>query len=82
MLRNSPFCYFVSFSVVLVTPFINNANFSRDLSIFIIFHFSLFETINVAVRGAKSKGRHDPIIFLLIPTSAADSAAVNPNCIK
>ena len=82
MLRNSPFCCFVSFSVVLVTPFINNANFSRDLSIFIIFHFSLFETINVAVRGAKSNGRHDPIIFLLIPKSAADSAAVNPNCIK
>ena len=39
----------------------------------------LFEFINVVIREAKSKGRHDPNIFLRIDASVADAAAVNRN---
>ena len=39
--RHPAFCYFVSFSMVGVTPFINKLETSRDLTIFLIniFHF-------------------------------------------
>ena len=45
---------------------------------------SSFEIIKVVLLcgGAKSKGRPDPKIFLCIPASAADTAAVNPKGIK
>ena len=41
-----------------------------------------FEVINVVIRKAKSKGRPDQNIFSGIASFVADSAAVNPNCIK
>ena len=44
---------------------------------------SLFEIMRVVMCEAKSKGRPDPNIFLLIVASvAAAAAAVNPNGIK
>ena len=44
---------------------------------------SSFDIISVVVCEAESKGRlPDPKIFLCIPTSAADAAAVNPKGIK
>ena len=47
---------------------------------------SSFETINVVLSGAKSKGWPDPNIFLWIAGSvtaaAATAAAVNSKCIK
>ena len=39
MLRNSPFCAFPSFSIVLLMPFINKTHSSRDLTIFMISSF-------------------------------------------
>ena len=41
-----------------------------------------FEIIKVVVREAEDEGRPDPKIFLCIPASAADAAAVNPKGIK
>ena len=43
---------------------------------------SLFEIMRVVMCEAKSKGRPDPNIFLLIVASVAAAAAVNPNGIK
>ena len=44
---------------------------------------SSFDNISVAVCKAESKGRlPDPKIFLYIPASAADAAAVNPKGIE
>ena len=43
---------------------------------------SLFEIMRVVMCEAKSKGRPDPNIFLLIVASVAPAAAVNPNGIK
>ena len=34
--RNPPFCSFASFSIVSLTPFINNPDSSRDLTTFMI----------------------------------------------
>ena len=47
---------------------------SRDLTIFIISSISSFDVISVAVPG--------PEIFLCIPASTADAAAVNHDGIK
>ena len=55
MLRNSPFCAFPSFSIVLLMPFINKPHSSRDLTIFMISSISSFKTVNAAC-FAKLKG--------------------------
>ena len=34
--KNPPFCYFASFLIVSLTPFTNNPDSSRDLTVFII----------------------------------------------
>ena len=54
--RNPPFCYFASFLIVLLAPFINKPDASKSLAIFIISFISLFENINVVIP--------DPNIFL------------------
>ena len=56
MLRNSPFCAFPSFSIVLLMPFVNKPYSSRDLTIFMISSISSFKIINV-VCFAKSTER-------------------------
>ena len=58
-----------------MTPFNNNPESSRDLTILIMSSISLFDIINVVVFP-------DPKIFLCIPASAADAAAVNCKGIK
>ena len=70
ILKNPPFCYFISFSIVLVTPFNRTLESSRACTIFIISFISSFEIIKVVFP--------DPNTFLCIPASAADAAAVNP----
>ena len=58
-----------------MTPFNNKAEFSRDLTIFIMSSISSFDIVSVVVP--------EPKIFLGIPASAAaDAAAVNPNGIE
>ena len=52
---------------------------SGDLTILILSSISLFEIISVIDEGSLCP---DPNIFLYIPASAADSAAVNPRGIK
>ena len=74
ILKNPPFCSFVSFSIVLVTSFNKILESSRACTIFIISFNSSFEIINVVFP--------DPNIFVCIPASAADAAAVNPKGIK
>ena len=74
ILQNPPFCSFVSFSIVLVTPFNKTLESSRACTIFIISFISSFEIIKVVFP--------DPCIFLCIPASAADADAVNPNGIN
>ena len=60
---------------VLLTPFINKPDSSKDLTIFIISFRSSFNVINVVTP--------DPNFFLLIAASVSDAAAaVNPNGIK
>ena len=80
--RNPPFCSFVSFSIVSLVLFISKPKSSRDLTIFNIFYYSSFEIVNVIAHCANSKVRPELRIFLLIPASAADATAVNPNGIK
>ena len=69
MLRNTTFCSFSSILIVLLTPFINKPDSSKDLAIYMISFISLFEIIN-DVCCAKSEE--------CIP----DAAAGNPNGIK
>ena len=57
-----------------MTPFNNNPESSRDFTISIRSSISLFDIINVVFP--------DPNIFLCIPASAADAAAVNPKGIN
>ena len=47
ILRNPPFCYFVLFLVISLTPFINKSDSSSDLTIFMISLISSFEIISV-----------------------------------
>ena len=61
----------------------------KDLTIFMISFISSFETINVVISEAKSKGWPDLNIFLWIAGSVTDAAAaaaaaaaVNSKCIK
>ena len=73
MLKNPPFCSFASFSIVLMTPFINEPESSSNSSIFMIASISLFKIINVIL---------DPEILPRIAASVTNAAAVNPNCIR
>ena len=70
----TPFCSFPSFWTVSVIPFNNKPESSSDFTIVIISSISLFKIISVVFP--------DPKIFLCIPASAADAAAVNPKGIK
>ena len=63
-----------SFLIVLLTPFINNPDSSRDLTIFIISFISSLESINVV--------KPDLNIFLWIAAFVTAAAAVNPHGIK
>ena len=58
-----------------MTPFNNNPESSRDLTILIRSSISLFDIISIVVF-------HDPNIFLCIPGSAAHAGAVNPKGIN
>ena len=58
-----------------MTPFNNNPESSRDFTISIRSSISLFDIVSVVLLP-------DPNIFLCIPASAADAAAVNPNGIN
>ena len=71
ILKNPPFCSFVSFSIVLVTPFNKILESSRAYTIFIISFISSSEIIKVVFP--------DPNIFLCIPASAADAADILAN---
>ena len=62
--RNPPFCYFASFSIASLIPFIIYLDFSSDLTIFIISSIPFFEIINAVV--------HDP-------WSVANISGVNSN---
>ena len=69
ILRNPSFCYFISFLTDSVIPFNNKPEPSSDFTILIRSSMSLFNIISVVLP--------DPNIFLFIPSSAADAAAVN-----
>ena len=66
--RNLSFCYFVSFLIVLVTPFNKILEPSRAWAIFKMLFIPLFESIKIVVP--------EPCIFCWIP------AAVIPNEVK
>ena len=72
--RNPTFCSLASFWIISLTPFNNEPESSKDLTILIMPSISSFDIISVAVP--------DPKIFLCIPASVADAAVVNPNKIK
>ena len=74
LLKNPPFCYFTSFWTDSVTPFNNTPESSKDFTILIRSFMSLFDIISVVFPV--------PNIFLCIPASAADAAAVNPKGIN
>ena len=74
ILRNTLICSIASLLIVLLAPFNNNPESSRDLTILIMSSISSFDIISVVVPQSK--------IFLCIPASAADTVAVNPNGIK
>ena len=66
--------FFASFLIVLLTPFINKPDSSRDLTIFIILFIFSLEIIYVVIP--------DPNIFLGIAASVANATVVNPNGIN
>ena len=74
MLRNPPFCFFASFSIVSLKFFVNNPDYWRDLTIFMIssiFHLklSVFGFLNLHC-------------FKWVSASAVDTVAGNLNGIK
>ena len=73
----APFCSFTSFGTDSVTPFNNKPESSSDFTILIRSSISFFHIISVVVVVFP-----DPNIFLCIPTSAADAAAVHPKGIN
>ena len=73
ILKSPPFYSFVSFLIILVTPFSKKFESSSAWTILIISFISSFEINKVVVL--------DPNIFLCIPAAAA-AAAVNRNGIK
>ena len=58
-----------------MTSFNNNPEFSINFTVLIRSSISLFDIISVVVFP-------DPNIFLCIPASVADAAAINPKGIK
>ena len=66
--------FFTSFWIVSLTPFNDKPESSRDLAIFKMASISSFDMIRVVVPKPK--------IFLPIPASAANAAAVSTNGIK
>ena len=75
-LRNPPFCFYASFSIVSPAYFINKLDSPRDLTIFMISSIFSFEIINVVIPDAKIFSK------ILASTAAAAAAAANPNGIK
>ena len=73
MPRKQPFYYSALFLIVLLTPFINEPNSSRYLTLFIILFISLSEIINIF---------YDCNIFFWTVASVADAATVNSKCTK
>ena len=69
--KNYPFCPFVSFLIVLVTPFSKILESTRAYTVFKISFSSSFEIIKVVVP--------EPCIFFYISVSTAEAAAVIPN---
>ena len=51
-LGNTIFCYFISFLIVSITPFVNKPDSSRDIPIFMISFKSSFQNTTVAVPDA------------------------------
>ena len=47
--KNPPFCFFHSFLIVLLIPFMSNPDSSRDLTILIVSSISSFEIINAVI---------------------------------
>ena len=80
--KNHPFCSFVSFLIVLVTPFNKVLESSRAWTIFIMSLISLFEIIKVVAHKAEDKEQPEPWIFFWIPASIAEAAAVIPKGAK
>ena len=74
VLRNPRFCFFVSFSIVLVILFNKTLESSRSSKIFKISFICSFEIVKVVVP--------EPCIFWGIPASIAEAAAVIPNGAK
>ena len=75
--RNPPFCYFTSFSILLLTLFLNKPYFPSKLTICMISFTSLLKIINVAVL--------DPSINIIprsISSSVSDAVVVNAKFIK
>ena len=69
ILRNPPFCYFASFFIVSLTPYLSKPDSPRDSIIFIISFISSLKVINVVLP--------DPSNFLRVAASVVDVAAVN-----
>ena len=80
VLKNPPFCPFVSFLIVLVTTFNKILESSRAWTIFIMSFISLFEIIKVVACKAKDEGWPEPCIW--ITASIAEAAAKIPNGAK
>ena len=74
ILKNPPFCSFVSFLIFLVTPFNKILESSRAWIIFVMPFIYLFEIIKVTVP--------EPWIFFWISASITEGAAVIPNGAK
>ena len=53
MLRNPSFCSLVFFLIILLTPYINKLEPSRDLTIVMTSSLSSFEIINVVIPDPK-----------------------------
>ena len=70
-MKNPPSCFFASFLIVSLIPFINKPDSSGGLIVFIISFFSSSQFIYVVVP--------DPEIFFWITAFVADAAAVNLN---
>ena len=83
ILRNA----LASFWTTSLTPFNNQPESSRDLTMLVMYSISSFDIIDVVDKGWLWEAEDeepfpDPTIFLSIHTSAADAAAVNPEELK
>ena len=72
--KNPPFCSFVSFSIVLVIPFMKILESLIARTIFIISFISSFEITKVVVP--------ETCVFFAIPASTTEAAAVISNRVK